>query len=345
MSTPPHPATIDRPSARVNEPQKKRRLSWLALFAIGLAAVLLYFTLRGLDWAAFWSTIKGGHYEFLLVIIPIGSANYFTRALRWSIFVRSQGDVPVSSVFWANMVGYMGNAYLPARAGELARSAFLGQKSGLGTSFVLATALAERLLDVIALVLIGSMALLLQANMSPLFANGLRVLALAGLLGLVIVVAAPFHEQVILRVVAWMPLPKNVARILSEQISRFLIGMRSLQSGKRLSLFVLLTFVIWFVDAIANVIGARVISQTLSIGQALVLLSALGLSSAIPSTPGYVGVYQFVAVTVLVPFGFSRADALAYILISQGMSYALVSFWGLLALWRINSSKAHTGTL
>jgi uncharacterized membrane protein YbhN (UPF0104 family) len=151
--------------------------------------------------------------------------------------------------------------------------------------------------------------------------------------------AAPFREKLILRIVDGLPLPKKMSQVVSEQITRFLLGMRSLQSGSRLLSFVLLTICIWLVDAIANTIGVRIVSQSLNIGQALILLAALGLSSAIPSTPGYVGVYQFVAVTVLVPFGFSRAAALAYILISQVLNYTLVSFWGLLGLWRINRVK------
>ncbi len=81
--------------------------------------------------------------------------------------MRSEARVPVLSVFWANMVGYLGNAYLPARAGELMRSALLGQKMGLGTSFVLATALSERILDAVTLVLIGSASLLSQGQLRP----------------------------------------------------------------------------------------------------------------------------------------------------------------------------------
>ena len=69
----------------------------------------------------------------------------------------------------------------------------------------------------------------------------------------------------------------------------------------------------------------------------------MGLSSAIPSTPGYVGIYQFVAVAVLVPFGFPRVDALAYSLVLQIMNYAVVTFWGLLGLWRINVGDYSAG--
>jgi len=38
----------------------------------------------------------------------------------------------------------------------------------------------------------------------------------------------------------------------------------------------------------------------------------------------------------LIPFGFSRPDALAYILISQVVGYLVISFWGLIGLWQIN---------
>ncbi len=240
------------------------------------------------------------------------------------------------SVFWANMVGYMGNAYLPARAGEILRSAFLGREKGLGTSFVLATALTERALDVVALVIIGSIAILDQSSLPSQFQNAVRVMTGAGIIGLIFILIMPYQQKLFFKVLHVFPLPEKFKTALGEQISRFMIGMRSLQNPKRAISFAMLTIVIWFVDAITNVIGVRIIGQNLNIGQALILLAALGLSSAIPSTPGYIGVYQFVAVTVLVPFGFSRSDALAYILISQILNYLIITFWGLIGLWQIN---------
>jgi len=313
-----------------------KRSIWLLIFSITLSAILLFLALRNVDWVAFWKTIVGGHYGFLLLTIPIASINYLIRATRWSIFVSSEKKIPLRSVFWANMVGYLGNAFLPARAGELLRSAFLGQKSGLGTSFVFATALVERTLDAIALVLIGSLSLLWLGNISALLAGAVRIMAFASIVVLAIIIIAPHQEAWLLRLFSRLPLPPGIAGKISKQITRFLVGMRCLQNARRLVSFILLTVVIWLVDASVTMLGVRIISQTLNLGQALILLSALGLSSAVPSTPGYVGVYQFVAVIVLVPFGFSRPEALAYILISQVLGYILFGFWGLLGLWQIN---------
>jgi glycosyltransferase 2 family protein len=339
LSNKPEPLETKNTTIENDQPVENRRSIWLLIFSLVLAIVLLFFALRNVDWAAFWKTIIGGHYWYLLLIIPIASINYFIRAIRWSIFVSSERKIPTLSVFWANMVGYLGNAFLPARAGELLRSGFLGRKSGLGTSFVLATALVERILDAIFLVLIGSISLLWLGNIPPLLANAVRIMAIAGILVLAIIIIAPHQENLLLRLFGRLPLSTRISKKIAEQIARFLVGVRCLQNGRRLATFILLTVVIWLVDALGNIIGVRIVSQTLSLSQALILLSALGLSSAIPSTPGYIGVYQFVAVTILVPFGFSRPEALAYILISQVLGYVLVGFWGLLGLWQINRGK------
>jgi uncharacterized membrane protein YbhN (UPF0104 family) len=45
-----------------------------------------------------------------------------------------------------------------------------------------------------------------------------------------------------------------------------------------------------------------------------------------------VGIYQFVAVGMLAPFGVSKTDAIAYILLFQAMNYAIVLLWGLMGI-------------
>jgi uncharacterized protein (TIRG00374 family) len=167
----------------------------------------------------------------------------------------------------------------------------------------------------------------------------MRLMALVGFAGLVAMIAAPFQEKLILRALGWLPLPERFSILVSQQVNRFLTGMRSLQNIRRLVTFILLTAVIWLVDAYIITVGVLIVSQALTIGQALILLAALGLSSAVPSTPGYVGVYQFVAVIVLVPFGFSRADILAYILISQVVNYLFVTILGVLRMWQIKTQS------
>ena len=308
------------------------------MFSFVVAGGFLYLALRNLDWASFWKVLQNGDYKIVAVLVPIVSFNYLLRALRWRILAESQGKISALSVFWANMVGYMGNAYLPARAGELLRSAFLGKKSGMGTSFMLATALIERILDAMALVLIGSTALAFQVDVSGPVSIAVRTMAIAASIGLLFIFLIPLFEVHLIRLLHAFPIPSSLREKSVQQFQRFLMGMVSLQNIRRIFLFTLFTVTIWLIDGLSTMVGAGIIGQSLNLGQALIYLSALGLSSAIPSTPGYVGVYQFVAVTVLVPFGFTKPDALAYILISQILGYLVITFWGLIGLTQIKTA-------
>ena len=92
--------------------------------------------------------------------------------------------------------------------------------------------------------------------------------------------------------------------------------------------------VVWMLDALSTLIGMHALGLATSLPVALLLITGLGLGSALPSTPGYVGIYQFVAVSVLTPFGFSRTNAIAYILLAQALQYVLITFWGLIAIMR-----------
>ena len=85
--------------------------------------------------------------------------------------------------------------------------------------------------------------------------------------------------------------------------------------------------------------GAQSVDISLTMSMAFLLVTGLGLGSALPSTPGYVGIYQFVAVEVLTPFGFSRATVIAFMLLVQVLQYVTTAFWGLLALWRRSRLK------
>jgi glycosyltransferase 2 family protein len=109
--------------------------------------------------------------------------------------------------------------------------------------------------------------------------------------------------------------------------------LRTRIEAARLVQFLLLTAIIWSLDVAVALGTARALGLSMSLPAAFLLLTGLGLGSALPSTPGYVGVYQFVAVSLLLPYGFSRNDAIAFILLLQAMTYAAVLSWGRVGLF------------
>ncbi|MGA2197469.1 MAG: lysylphosphatidylglycerol synthase transmembrane domain-containing protein [Bryobacteraceae bacterium] len=306
---------------------KGRLWSWI--LAVPLAAVLLYYALRGVDWSGVWRTIAGARWGLVVVAGAFTCCSFFLRALRWRILLNAEARLSVGQVFCASMSGYLGNAFLPARAGELVRTLIVSSRSSLSKTYVLTTALSERLMDAIALVLWSSI-ILLGVHPKPRWMTDVsRTTAAVATLGAIAIAVLPHAGSLCRNLIGRMPLPHKLREGLLHLVDQVLLGMRAFHSVGRFLGFVAFTVTIWLSDAATTMICGRGLGLELSFPVAVLLLAAMGLSSALPSTPGYVGIYQFVAVTVLVPFGFSKDAALAYVLVAQAMAYVTVLLLGL----------------
>jgi uncharacterized protein (TIRG00374 family) len=310
-----------------------KRNAWSWAISILVAAVLLYFSLRGVEWGAVWRTIANAHARYLVFALATCSTSFFMRALRWRILLNAEGQLPVSTVFWGNMAGYLGNAFLPARAGELLRSLLMSRHGALSKAYVLTTALAERLADVIALVLWSSLILLGGVNPKPQWLTDVSgTMAIVAGIGAFAIAVVPHARGLVEGMLMRLPLGRfrKPLLTLAEQV---LLGLRAFHQWFRFLGFAAFTVAIWLTDAVTAMVVGRALQLSIPFSVAMLLLTALGLSSALPSTPGYVGIFQFVTVSVLGPFGIGRDSALAFILIFQAVGYVLVLLYALPGLY------------
>jgi uncharacterized membrane protein YbhN (UPF0104 family) len=322
----------------MNSNGKGRLWSWM--LAIPLAAFLLYWSLRGVDWKTVWSIIAGAHWEFLAAACLFVGFSFFLRSLRWRILLNAEENLSVSAVFCATMAGYMGNAFLPARAGELVRTLVVSGRSSLTKTYVLTTALSERLMDVIALVLWASI-ILLGVRSKPDWMGGVaRTMAVTAGLGAIAIAVLPHAGGLCRNLIRRLPLPPALRGRLLHLADQVLLGMRAFHQVGRFLGFVALTIVIWITDTCGTMVAAHALGLTMSFSMAMLLMTGLGLGSALPSTPGYVGIYQFVAVTVLVPLGIPKSAALAFILTMQAYGYVVLLLLGLPCLYVLRSHAA-----
>ena len=320
-------STTDPIPAVVSEPPPARgranRLLWW-LVSLVLAGSLLFLSLRGVDWNRVWSAIAGARWRWLAAATATSCASLFLRALRWRILLNARASLDVPTVFHANMAGYLGNNFLPARGGELVRTFLISVRSPLSKTYVLTTALGERLMDAIALVLWSSV-ILLELDAKPRWMEDVsRTTAAIAAAGALAIAVLPHTGNLLETVLRRIPLPAGLRARLLDLAEQILLGLRALHSWRRFLGFGGATVAIWLLDALGVVLGVRAFHFEVSLSVALLLLTGLGLGSALPSTPGYVGIYQFVAVTVLTPFGIGRDSALAYMLVAQAMSYVVV---------------------
>jgi uncharacterized protein (TIRG00374 family) len=323
---------IPLPPAADRVKSGSRRLWWWVLSTV-LSAVLVYLACRGIEWRRVLRIIAVARSPYLFAAAATTCCSYFLRSLRWRILLNAEGRFAVGTVFWANMAGYLGNNFLPARAGELVRTVIISGQSRLTKTYVLTTAISERLMDVIFLVLVSSL-VLLGIQPKPHWMEEIsRATATGAALAAAAFIVIPYTGGLPALLVGKIPLPPALSARLIHFTEQVVLGMKVFHHWPRFIGFFLFTIAIWSADASAAMIAARALGLPLSFPVAFLLLTALGLGSALPSTPGYVGVYQFAAVTVLTPFGFSRDAALAYILVMQALGYAVVLALGLPGLY------------
>jgi uncharacterized protein (TIRG00374 family) len=321
-----------QPSPTTTTSSRSHLSRWSLLISIPLAAAFLYLALRGVDWKQVGIAIAHARPAWLACAAGITVCTCFLRGLRWRILLNAEADLSVATVFRANMVGYLANNFLPARAGEVLRSVLIGRVSKLTSAYVLTTALAERLMDVIAVVLAATLVLLGIDPKPRWLADLSRSMSVAAVAGVAAVIVLPHTGRLIERALQALPVGARIRQFLQTTAAQVLLGIRAFHHWGRLAGFSALTVLIWTGDGLGVLAGARALDLHIAFPVAMLLLSAMALGSALPSTPGYIGIYQFAAVMILGPFGIPRDSALAYSLVAQAVGYVVVAALGLPSL-------------
>lgn len=310
------------------------RSKYLYLFlSLALAAVLLYFSMYGIEWGRVWQIMRSADGVRSGLLVLLFSLTLFLRAFRWRVLLLAEGKVKLACAFHATSAGYLFNNILPARAGELVRTMMVSRNSSVSKTFVLTTAFLERAADALALVTISGIVLATTSGPAWL-AKAAAPVAGMGLAVFVGITVLPKTQHLLFSALRRVPVGQKVGARLEYMLLQVLNGVGSFHDIGRLSRFVGLTGVIWLLDATAAVVCAQSIGLDIGFALAMLLIAALGLASALPSTPGYVGIYQFVSVSVLTPAGLSRSEAIAYILFWQAISYVVCGLWGTFGIVR-----------
>jgi uncharacterized protein (TIRG00374 family) len=318
--------------------KKSTALSWL--LTLSIAAAALYYSLRGVEWRQVGETFRHADAVYLPLVFLMISLSIFVRSFRWGVLLGAEEKLPIGMVFWASAVGYLGNAVLPARAGELLRTQIVSARSRLSRSYVFATALTCLAMDVIVVVVLSAIVITTLPETPEWLKKGSGTMAIFGLAGMAILVILPHCEPLVTRILGKIPGPEKLRLRLIGIGEQFLLGLRAFHHVSRFGIFAGISFGVWLMDAVGAMMIGWALHLSLPFAVALLLLAGLALASAAPSTPGYVGVYQIVAVGILPAFGISKSDAIAYILVLQAISYVVYLVLGLTGLWQLKHTFA-----
>lgn len=289
-------------------------VKWRSLLVGGaISAVCLFLLLRQVDLARTGEAFAQAEAGWLALSLISMAVALGLRCWRWQLLFRPQDRVGLWNCTSATLIGYMFNTVLPGRVGELIRASLLGQAEGISPARAIGTILVEKILDVLVLlVLLGGLVALLPLP-PEITGTGVKAAAAFGALAMAFFVAGYYRGPV----VAWterridrLPI---LARLRPSRVLHLVLDSAdALRRPGLLALHIVLSILLWGVAL--STVWLTMLAFHLDVpwtAAALVLVTT-NLGMTVPSAPGYVGVYHYIAVQTLRLFGVDESAALAF---------------------------------
>ena len=320
-----------------------RKLAGL-LLGLGISALAFWWALPADGLRSLPGYLASARLGTLGLAVLVATLTFPLRAIRWRVLLRAEvGErVPMGAVWHATAIGFMANNILPFRLGEVIRAFAVGRLGGPRFPAAIASIAVERVFD--ALTVVGLFAFVLTGQGLPTdmtiggnpAADLVRVIGIVGLALLVAAASAAFFpdaaERLLRRVVPW---PK-LADKLTAPLRGFAHGLQVLHDPKRIILIALGSLAFWLVNAWSFGLALQAFGLPSDLGTAILVQTCVVFGVALPSTPGFAGVFEggFKAAALLLglPLGAVFAAAISY----HVLSYIPIT---LLGAW----SLSHTG--
>ena len=328
------------------------KLGWRGALGIGVSALLLWWALKDIQFGQVVTTLRGSNL-LLWALCTLASQLIFPlRARRWrTILDPVAPNLPFGPLWRATAIGMMGNNVLPARAGELVRVFVLvRERKDVPWSAALASLAVDRVLDALCVVL-----LLVVAMLAPDFPAGFSIagtpvrstaIFMAGAVavafgGLFAVATWPHAMESFAVRITGAVLPRFKDRI-GALVHSTAAGLTVVRETARFFAAFGWAMALWLMNALAFWFGFRAVGIEAPFTAALFVQGIIVVGVAVPSSPGFVGVFEYMAKLALPIYGVSTAQAVTWAIGFHVLSFIPIT---LIGGWYFLRMGLHLGDL
>lgn len=292
---------------------------------IVISLLMLFFLFRFFDWQDVVAALRQAEWIYLLIALPVYLLSYVLRAFAWWTILKE--SIPFWRVFLAMHTGYLLNNVLPFRLGELGRAYLIG-KEGPGFWRVFPSILIERAFDMIIAVglVLGVLPFVLISSNTQQVAILVGGIVILGLLALYLL--ARNREWALVQFERFGERWPVLLRLGINRLDAFLQGLGVLTSLGRFARVLFSLVVSWMMAITIQYLGLLAFYPEARIIHALTTQGISALGVAIPSSPGYIGVFEAAIVGALALFGISFSTAFAYAITLHLMYILLTGAFG-----------------
>lgn len=264
--------------------------------SFALAAVLVYFAFKEVQWDEFFEGLRQTNWWYISLSVIVSLLALLFRQLRWHMMLFPlDGSVRQLDVWDADNIGNLANIVLPG-AGEFTRCGLMTTKNAKYDK-VFGTILMERIWDFLAILILMGLALALMWDRLGSFFLDSVVKPAAGRINFGLGWAL-IAVIVLVLVLLWLAFAlrrsftvcDKVACFMEEMLQGFLASLRIKHKFR----FVLYTMLIWLMYILTTWFTFKAMPDyaCLGFGDAL-FLSAIGNFASVIPVPGGIGAYHY----------------------------------------------------
>ena len=338
----------------------KKNMAISLIIGSAISFIALYFAFKNVPLAALFDYLASINYFWLVPSVLFVVFAFLVRVVRWQVILASTGKISFWKAYHPMMIGFMLNCILPARVGELARPAILQQKEKVAFTAGLATVAAERVFDLIILI---SLSIIVFSTISidpnleigfgdyllnkeTLSAIGRNMILLCTLLiAAIILISVDASRNLLKKSILGIPslfffLRPGVKEKISQRACAPLIkvvdniaaGFGLIKNFKRTCICLFFSIAVWVLHAVSYYLMALGCPGIdLSFYEITAVMIIINFAIALPSVPGFWGVWEAGGRFALILFAVSKNDAAGFALASHAAQMFPVIFIGLIS--------------
>lgn len=299
------------------------------LIALLITIIFTLIVLHKVDFGEMASTFKEFNYVYLLLLIPFFILIMTLRAKRWKILL-PKNDCGFYNLYEIYMTSNLLNVFLPARAGDIFRGCYFGHKYNLSKLNVLGTVAAERILDglTVIVILLSGIILYNKSAFAVKLAVAASVLFISGFIFAVCIYKYNKIDEIcdfVKKNTLRLPFHKKLCSFidnLNPKLNAFIRGFETFNSPKLLANAIFFSIFSWAGDCVFIYLLVLAFGIKASFIMTFFIVSFIALSTIIPSSSMYVGLYQYAFILAMALFGVEKSPALSISLVQQGIMLA-----------------------
>lgn len=270
----------------------------------------------------------------LVLVFFLGTLT--TRTIAWRTIMQERASFKDS--FLVLNQAYLLNNVLPFRLGELGRALLISNRAKMGFWEALSTVVVERVFDLglAAGILLFTLPLVVGAEWARTAAYVSLGLVVIGFVLLFWMANNPKQVPKLLeRLTGRWP---KLRTWLVEKASSFTLGLSTLQDGKRFGRVLFWMVLTWLFNVAWYFVLMRAFFPMAAWLWGFFSVGVASLGVALPSSPGYIGVFEGVLVGALSFFNADPAVALAFAVVGHLTYFAVTGILGIIGFWQQGES-------